>query len=216
MAKKVSISEFRVMNARRCSEAFHPNGDWWPIEKWLLAISGECGEALESAWKIPTWRRPRRFKELFQELADVITYCDLAITTLGYKTEDLVNSPTFEATGTKVKFYDAAGSLSLIPVIEQVAGVAMRVGQICNLVKKVIRGDFPIESKQEEIVLGLADVVAYCSTLIRCHSGDPGQVIFDKFEEVNVRVGWPRCEFGGNHSRANCDCDPTDTEGRND
>ena len=208
----LTFAEFQTLNARRCEQAFHPNGDKWPIQNWCLAIAGECGEALEVAFISQEWFESAQFIELFKELADIIIYCDSTVSSLGGDTAEWMNMPTFhEANGNRRNFYELPSSMSLP---HQIAGVAMRAGRLCNLVKKVIRGDFSLESKRDTILESLTDIIAYCLYLIRSHGGDPGQVVMDKFDEVSTRIGWPRCYFGGNHSAAVCDCDPTDMDCR--
>lgn len=64
--------------------------------------------------------------------------------------------------------------------------VAGETGEMCNLVKKMRRGeDIPIENVGKE----LADIVIYVDLLASRLGLDLSRCIVDKFNEVSVRVG---------------------------
>lgn len=87
----MTFETFQEENARRCNEAFHPV-DAWPIENWALAIAGEAGELCNRVKKVirGDYTLAEQRDEILKELADVITYCDLAITHLGADTAEVV------------------------------------------------------------------------------------------------------------------------------
>jgi NTP pyrophosphatase (non-canonical NTP hydrolase) len=68
--------------------------------------------------------------------------------------------------------------------------IAGEAGELCNLVKKCIRGDFTFESQRQNILNELADVMTYCDLAISYLDANTAQVIWDKFEKVNERIGW--------------------------
>lgn len=103
--RDLTFKTFQALNRKRCNEAFHKDGEWWPVQNWALAIAGEAGE-------------------------------------------------------------------------------------LCNLVKKVIRGDFSLEDKRQEILYEVADVMAYCDLLVTTLGGDTGEEVMRKFDIVSERIGW--------------------------
>lgn len=76
------------------------------------------------------------------------------------------------------------------PVQNWCLAIAGEAGELCNIVKKVIRGDFTLESKREEILLEVADVITYCDLLISELEADTEQVLMTKFNLVSMRRGW--------------------------
>jgi NTP pyrophosphatase (non-canonical NTP hydrolase) len=68
--------------------------------------------------------------------------------------------------------------------------VAGEAGELCNIVKKVLRGDFPLESAREDILREVADIITYCDLLCTELGAETGQVVMDKFEEVSKRHGY--------------------------
>lgn len=99
------FSEFQELNARRCREHFHEltTEGTWGISDWCLAIAGEAGELCNALKKVK--RGDRTLDEargdLLEELADVITYCDLAISALGAQTDQVV-AGKFDAVSERV------------------------------------------------------------------------------------------------------------------
>lgn len=87
----MTFDEFQDLNARRCAAAWHPVEDW-PIQNWSLAIAGEAGELCNRVKNVVRgdFALSEQRGEILKELADVITYCDLAITRLGARTEDVL------------------------------------------------------------------------------------------------------------------------------
>jgi len=87
----VTFDEFQKLNTRRCREAF-PGSYPWPIATWAWAVAGEAGELCNILKKVEhgdfTLEQVR--KQVLDELADVVTYCDLAITRLNARTEDVI------------------------------------------------------------------------------------------------------------------------------
>ncbi len=82
---------FQTMNKARCAELFRFQGKW-PIQNWALAIAGEAGELCNLIKKTlrGDFTVEDKIEEILLELADVITYCDLAITELGADTEKVL------------------------------------------------------------------------------------------------------------------------------
>lgn len=68
--------------------------------------------------------------------------------------------------------------------------LAGETGELCNLVKKVGRGDFSLESQKPAMLKELADVITYALLAIDKLGGDAGREVWDKFQEVNERIGW--------------------------
>lgn len=87
----MEFKDFQAMNRKRCVETFHES---WPIQNWALAIAGESGELCNLIKKCIrgdfTFEEKRQ--EILDELADVITYCDLAISELKASTEETIIS----------------------------------------------------------------------------------------------------------------------------
>lgn len=65
------------------------------------------------------------------------------------------------------------------------------LGELANLLKKVDRGDFPLEQVKNEVAKELADVQTYLDILALKLGVDLGQATIDKFNEVSERIGSP-------------------------
>lgn len=68
--------------------------------------------------------------------------------------------------------------------------IAGEAGEFANLVKKVIRGDFSLEAKREELLKELADIITYSDLAISSLGGNTAEVVSAKFEEVSNRIGY--------------------------
>ena len=68
--------------------------------------------------------------------------------------------------------------------------IAGEAGELCNLVKKCLRGDFTIEEKRSEILAELADVMTYCDLAMSALDADTASELKGKFDEVSRRIGW--------------------------
>ena len=81
------FAEFQEANDKRCKESFH-GSDGWPVPMWCLTIAGEAGELCNLVKKVErgdfTLESVRH--QVLEEIADVITYCDLLMTQLGADT----------------------------------------------------------------------------------------------------------------------------------
>lgn len=91
-AEGFKFDDFQSMNLTRCNEAFHREVPW-PIELWVLAMCGEAGEAANKVKKVIRSGQPmteRQRLAIIEEIADVMCYADLAITSLGGRTQDAV------------------------------------------------------------------------------------------------------------------------------
>lgn len=82
------------------------------------------------------------------------------------------------------------------PLQNWALAVAGEAGELCNLVKKCIRGDFTIEEKREEILAELADVMTYCDLAISSLGADTSETIMAKFEAVSKRIGYAALKTG--------------------
>jgi len=65
--------------------------------------------------------------------------------------------------------------------------IAGEAGELCNLVKKVFRGDFTLGTKREDILEEIADVIHYCDLMITALDGDTEVEIRKKFNKVSIR-----------------------------
>lgn len=89
-----SFAEFQEMNRLRCEEGFGHAVAWdepsWPLQNWALAIAGEAGELCNLVKKClrGDFTVTEKRGEILNELADVMTYCDLAISALGASTSE--------------------------------------------------------------------------------------------------------------------------------
>ena len=70
--------------------------------------------------------------------------------------------------------------------------VAGESGELCNRVKKILRGDNSLESQREKLLGELADVITYSDLMISALGADTEQVIWKKFNTVSRRRGWKR------------------------
>lgn len=67
--------------------------------------------------------------------------------------------------------------------------VAGEAGELCNLIKKIERGDHTLEEVREEVAYEIADVITYLDILaLRCGI-DMGDATRVKFNIVSERVG---------------------------
>ncbi len=67
--------------------------------------------------------------------------------------------------------------------------LAGEAGELCNWVKKVRRGDAPLEQLREAILKEAADVITYADAIISFLGADTETVLIDKFNEVSSRPG---------------------------
>jgi NTP pyrophosphatase (non-canonical NTP hydrolase) len=67
-------------------------------------------------------------------------------------------------------------------------------GELCNLLKKVRRGDFTVDEQLHEIVSEIADIIIYADLLMSMLGVDTGQEVERKFDEVSARVDWSRMD----------------------
>lgn len=70
--------------------------------------------------------------------------------------------------------------------------IAGEAGELCNLIKKCVRGDFTFESQRVAILKELADVIIYCDLMISAMDANTGEVVAAKFDEVSKRVGFTK------------------------
>ena len=82
------------------------------------------------------------------------------------------------------------------PVQNWALAIAGEAGELCNLVKKALRGDFPLEEKRQEILEEIADVITYCDLLMSRLGADTATEVRRKFDIVSQRVGYPTCVAG--------------------
>lgn len=83
----LSIVEFSVINAIRCNVSFHPLNKW-SLEQYACAVAGETGEMCNLVKKTFRGENPEVTKDMIaEEIADIVTYCDLLMTYMGYSLE---------------------------------------------------------------------------------------------------------------------------------
>lgn len=96
MTKVLTFREFQDLNRRRCKETFHKltTTGTWGLSDWCLAIAGEAGELCNLVKKIRRgdFTVAERREEILSEIADIITYCDLTISSLGANTDRVIAS----------------------------------------------------------------------------------------------------------------------------
>lgn len=85
---KLTFSELRSANVKRCEESFHPVTSW-SVTDWAVAVGGEVGELLNLIKKVRRFEdsekvgiNPRNLQkpepvEIANEAADVVIYLDL-------------------------------------------------------------------------------------------------------------------------------------------
>src|ERR1700684_2841352 len=76
------------------------------------------------------------------------------------------------------------------PIENWCLAIAGEAGELCNLVKKCIRGDFTVQEKRAEILKEVADVITYCDLLCSFLDADTGNEVYKKFHEVSKRIGY--------------------------
>ena len=86
--------------------------------------------------------------------------------------------------------HDVAWDNDYWPLQNWALAIAGEAGELCNLVKKTLRGDFTVEEKRDEILNELADVMTYCDLAISSLGADTGETVWRKFHEVSKRIGW--------------------------
>jgi NTP pyrophosphatase (non-canonical NTP hydrolase) len=86
--KPLTFRRLRKQNVARCVERYHALDDWSTLE-WAGTICGEAGEFANMTKKRKRGKKiPLR--ELGKELADIVTYCDLAAASLGLDLEEFI------------------------------------------------------------------------------------------------------------------------------
>lgn len=74
---------------------------------------------------------------------------------------------------------------------------AGEVGELCNVIKKIHRGDFSLEQANEKELIAneAADVVIYLDLLCQKAGIDLGTAIVNKFNESSVKIGIPEVKI---------------------
>lgn len=87
----LTFQEFQKINRQRCRGAF-PTCKTWTIEQWALALAGEAGELCNIIKKFNRgdYTLAQARPEILKELADIMTYADLAISDLGGETDSVL------------------------------------------------------------------------------------------------------------------------------
>lgn len=65
--------------------------------------------------------------------------------------------------------------------------IAGEAGELCNLVKKIERGDFSYADKRQAILEEIVDVMTYCDLLISVMGADTAAELRKKFNAVSDR-----------------------------
>lgn len=76
------------------------------------------------------------------------------------------------------------------PLQNWALAIAGEAGELCNLVKKCLRGDFTIDSQRDEILAELADIITYADLAITHLNANTGAALAEKFDHVSDRRGW--------------------------
>ena len=71
--------------------------------------------------------------------------------------------------------------------------VAGETGELCNVIKKIHRGDFTLkEANKEELIADeAADIVCYLDMLCQRAGVDLSTAVVNKFNKVSERIGSP-------------------------
>ena len=91
----LTFKEFSSANKKRCEDVFHPINSW-KLNDWAIALIGEFGEAMNILKKIkrvndgtdPLSDLNALYPALMEEIADIVTYADLLLTSEGYVLEE--------------------------------------------------------------------------------------------------------------------------------
>jgi NTP pyrophosphatase (non-canonical NTP hydrolase) len=85
---ELTFAKFQAMNKKRCT-VISNDLTTWPIELWALAIAGEAGELCNTIKKMlrGDFKFSQALPEISKELADILTYVDLAFSKLGLRTD---------------------------------------------------------------------------------------------------------------------------------
>lgn len=67
--------------------------------------------------------------------------------------------------------------------------VAGETGEMCNIIKKIDRGDFSLLEGKEKLADEAADIVCYLDLLCQCADIDLSMAITNKFNKVSERIG---------------------------
>lgn len=71
---------------------------------------------------------------------------------------------------------------------EWALAICGEAGELANLVKKIRRGDFSLESQRTEMLKELADIVTYCDLMTSYLGGNTAEELIMKFNEVSERI----------------------------
>jgi hypothetical protein len=80
------------------------------------------------------------------------------------------------------------------PLENWALAIAGEAGELCNLIKKCLRGDFTVPEKRADILREMADIITYCDLAISSLGADTGETVWGKFHEVSDRIGWQQDE----------------------
>lgn len=108
---------------------------------------------------------------------------------MGYMTNGLTFNTLRQANvlrASKAEAYNECEKWSHAQWMQALVG---EVGELANFLKKVDRGDYPIESISEEIADELADIQTYLDLLAHKLKVDLGEATASKFNKVSKRVG---------------------------
>lgn len=67
-----------------------------------------------------------------------------------------------------------------------IIGLGGEAGELLNILKKIKRGDFPMD--KDKIADETADILTYAFILLSSIGVDPEKAIMKKYEEVNKRI----------------------------
>jgi hypothetical protein len=84
----MEFSDFQQLNWRRCEKA-EKFDKTWPVDLWALAIAGEAGGLYNRTMEVRRgdYALLDARQDILEKVADVITYCDLLMSSLGAETD---------------------------------------------------------------------------------------------------------------------------------
>lgn len=66
--------------------------------------------------------------------------------------------------------------------------VAGETGEMCNIIKKIDRGDFTLEEKRQDLADEVADQIIYLDMLCQKAGIDMEQAIISKFNKTSIKI----------------------------
>lgn len=80
-------------------------------------------------------------------------------------------------------------------IVEWALAICGEAGELANLIKKVRRGDFPLESVRQEVLKEIADIISYADCAMTCMGANTALELMLKFDEVSNCKSWDGPRF---------------------